>query len=56
MQMFKDSRSITMVVVVLSAFAWTSIARITRGSVMSAKNEEFVTAARATGAPARASS
>ena len=38
MQMFKDSRSITMVVVVLSAFAWTSIARITRGSVMSAKN------------------
>ena len=50
MQMFKDSRSITMVVVVLSAFAWTSIARITRGSVMSAKNEEFVTAARATGA------
>ena len=50
MQMFKESRSITMVVVVLSAFAWTSIARITRGSVMSAKNEEFVTAARATGA------
>ena len=50
MQMFKDSRSITMVVVVLSAFAWTSIARITRGSVLSAKNEEFVTAARATGA------
>ena len=50
MQMFKDSRSISMVVVVLSAFAWTSIARITRGSVMSAKNEEFVTAARATGA------
>ena len=50
MQMFKESRSIAMVVVVLSTFAWTSIARITRGSVMSAKNEEFVTAARATGA------
>ena len=50
MQMFKESRSIAMVVVVLSAFAWTSIARITRGSVMSAKNEEFVTAARDTGA------
>ena len=48
MQMFKESRSIAMVVVVLSTFAWTSIARITRGSVMSAKNEEFVTAARAT--------
>ena len=50
MQMFKESRSIAMVVVVLSTFAWTSIARITRGSVLSAKNEEFVTAARATGA------
>ena len=50
MQMFKESRSIAMVVVVLSTFAWTSIARITRGSVMSAKNEAFVTAARATGA------
>ena len=50
MQMFKESRSIAMVVVVLSTFAWTSITRITRGSVMSAKNEEFVTAARATGA------
>ena len=50
MQMFKESRSIAMVVIVLSTFAWTSIARITRGSVMSAKNEEFVTSARATGA------
>ena len=50
MQMFKGSRSIAMVVVVLSMFGWTSIARITRGSVLSAKNEEFVTAARATGA------
>ena len=53
MQMFKESRSIAMVVIVLSTFAWTSIARITRGSVMSAKNEEFVTAARATGASRR---
>ena len=50
MQMFKGSRSILMVVIVLSMFGWTSIARITRGSVLSAKNEEFVTAARATGA------
>ena len=50
MQMFKGSRSIMMVVIVLSMFGWTSIARITRGSVLSAKNEEFVTAARATGA------
>ena len=50
MQMFKDNRNVLMVVVVLSAFGWTQIARITRGAVMSAKNEEFVTAARATGA------
>lgn len=50
MQMFKDNRNIWMVIIVLSTFGWTQIARITRGAVMSAKNEEFVTAARATGA------
>ncbi|MCF1694423.1 ABC transporter permease [Corynebacterium argentoratense] len=50
MQMFKDSRTIVTVVVVLAAFGWTNIARITRGAVMSVKNEEFVTAARAVGA------
>ena len=50
MQMFKEHRTVWMVVIVLSAFGWTQIARITRGAVMSAKNEEFVTAARATGA------
>ena len=50
MQMFKDDRNIWMVILVLSVFGWTQIARITRGAVMSAKNEEFVTAARATGA------
>lgn len=50
MQMFKAHRDVWMVVVVLAAFGWTQIARITRGAVMTAKNEEFVTAARATGA------
>lgn len=50
MQMFKQYRNIWMVILVLSLFGWTQIARITRGSVMSAKNEEFVTAAKATGA------
>ncbi|MDC4232418.1 ABC transporter permease [Actinomyces sp. B33] len=50
MQMFKDNRNVWMVILVLSTFGWTQIARITRGAVMSAKNEEFVTAARATGA------
>ena len=50
MAMFSSSRNVVTVVLVLSAFGWTQIARITRGAVMSAKNEEFVTAARATGA------
>ncbi|MDO4908272.1 MAG: ABC transporter permease [Corynebacterium sp.] len=50
MQMFKEHRGITTVVLVLGIFGWTSIARITRGAVMSVKNEEFVTAARAVGA------
>ncbi|QWW19479.1 ABC transporter permease [Schaalia sp. 19OD2882] len=50
MQMFKEDRNIWMVILVLSAFGWTSITRITRGAVLSAKNEEYVTAARATGA------
>ncbi|WP_026460685.1 ABC transporter permease [Schaalia suimastitidis] len=50
MQMFKESRNIWMVIIVLGAFGWTQIARITRGAVMSVKNEEYVTAARALGA------
>lgn len=50
MQLFKDQRTVFMVVLILSIFGWPSIARIARGAVMSAKNEEYVTAARATGA------
>lgn len=50
MQMFKEHRTVFTVVVVLGVFGWTNIARITRGAVMSAKNEEFVTSARAVGA------
>lgn len=50
MQMFKEHRTIFTVVIVLALFGWTNIARITRGAVMSVKNEEFVTAARAVGA------
>ncbi|MGV0438354.1 ABC transporter permease [Corynebacterium mastitidis] len=49
MQMFHDHRTILTVVLVLGIFGWTSIARITRGTVMSVKNEEYVTAARAMG-------
>lgn len=44
------SRNILTVVIILAALGWTQIARITRGAVMAAKNEEYVTAARATGA------
>lgn len=50
MQMFKENRTIWTVVMVLAIFGWTNIARITRGAVMSVKNEEFVTAAKAVGA------
>lgn len=50
MSMFKEYRTIATVVLVLGMFGWTNIARITRGAVMSVKNEEFVTAARALGA------
>lgn len=50
MQMFKEQRTILTVVTVLGLFGWTSIARITRGTVMSVKNDEYVTAARAVGA------
>ncbi|QQU25803.1 ABC transporter permease [Corynebacterium ulcerans] len=50
MQMFKQERTVMTVVVVLAMFGWTNIARITRGAVLSVKNEEFVIAARAVGA------
>lgn len=50
MSMFQNNRSIWMVVLALSMFGWTQIARITRGAVMGVKNDEFVTAARALGA------
>jgi len=49
MQMFAGRRGILTVVLVMAAFGWTSIARITRGSVMSVKNNDYVTAARSLG-------
>lgn len=49
MQLFRDQRATWTVVLVLAIFGWPSIARITRGSVMSIKNEEFVAAAQALG-------
>jgi oligopeptide transport system permease protein len=49
LNMFKTQRSVITVVVVLALFGWTSIARIARGAVMEAKNQEFVTASTALG-------
>jgi oligopeptide transport system permease protein len=49
MQMFKDNRNVLTVVIVLSIFGWPQIARITRGAVISVKNADFVTAAKALG-------
>lgn len=44
-----SERTALTVAIVLASFGWTSIARITRGTVMSVKNNEFVTAARSLG-------
>lgn len=49
MSMFTGKRGILSVVAVMAAFGWTSIARIARGSVMSVKNNDYVTAARSLG-------
>ncbi|MDO5671694.1 MAG: ABC transporter permease [Actinomycetaceae bacterium] len=51
MQVFKENRTVITVVLVLGAFGWPQIARITRGAVMSVKNDEYVIAARALGMP-----
>lgn len=50
MQLFKENRNIFMVVIILAVFGWPQISRITRGAVLSAKNEEYVTSARSIGA------
>ena len=44
MQMFKGRSSVITVVIVLAMFGWPQIARITRGAVMSVKNEDFIIA------------
>lgn len=49
MQVFQKNRGVLTVVAVLAIFGWPQIARITRGSVMSVKNFDFVTAAEALG-------
>ncbi|MCK6210952.1 ABC transporter permease [Georgenia sp. EYE_87] len=49
MQLFSENRTSLTVVAVLASFGWTQIARITRGSVMSVKNNDYVTAAKSLG-------
>ncbi|KAE8763097.1 ABC transporter permease [Georgenia thermotolerans] len=49
MQIFSGSRTSVTVAAVLASFGWTQIARITRGSVMSVKNNDYVTAAKSLG-------
>ncbi len=46
---FSESRTTFLIAGVLAVFGWPQIARITRGAVMSVKNNEFVTAAQALG-------
>ncbi|GAB2456821.1 ABC transporter permease [Xylanimonas ulmi] len=46
---FSQNRTTLLVAAVLAVFGWPQIARITRGAVLSVKNNEFVTAAQALG-------
>ncbi|AZI57452.1 ABC transporter permease [Nakamurella antarctica] len=49
LQLFKGGTTIYSVVLVLSAFGWPQVARITRGAVISVRNSEFVVASTALG-------
>lgn len=49
LQMFKTNGSIWKIILVMTLFGWTSVARIARGAVMEAKNLEFNTASTALG-------
>lgn len=48
MQLFTDRNTLT-VIIVLSVFAWPQMARITRGAVIEAKQNDYVMASRALG-------
>lgn len=48
-QAFRASSSVFQVIAVLAAFGWPQMARITRGSVISVKNSDYITAATALG-------
>jgi oligopeptide transport system permease protein len=47
---FMDKRSLSVVFIVLGLFGWLTMARIVRGQVLSLKERDYVTAARAMGA------
>ncbi|MBI9115202.1 ABC transporter permease [Sanguibacter suaedae] len=49
-QVFSNGKTVWNVVAVLAVFGWPQVARITRGAVISVKNNDFVTAAKALGA------
>jgi len=49
MQMFQQNRNVITVVLVLGVFGWPQIARITRGAVLSVKQSDYITAAKALG-------
>jgi peptide/nickel transport system permease protein len=48
-QLFGPSRSIVLIIFVLTLFNWQSIARLVRGAVLSLRQQEFTDAARALG-------
>lgn len=49
LSVFNQFRNVWVVIVVLGVFGWTTTARITRGAVMSAKQQEYITASKALG-------
>lgn len=49
-QVFREGKTVMNVVAVLTVFGWPQVARITRGAVLSVKNNDFITAAKALGA------
>ncbi|MCL2787397.1 MAG: ABC transporter permease [Micrococcales bacterium] len=49
MQVFRDRATALSVVLVISLFAWTPVARVARGAAIEAKASDFVTASKALG-------
>lgn len=45
----KDSESFVKMIIVLSLFSWMTVARLIRGSILSVKEQEYISAAKAVG-------